>query len=188
MMEIWKYVPGLDNKWLVSNLGNVKSCDRVVKDSIGRQRFLCGKIMKLSVNGLKKNSRNSSIYYRVTIGGGRKKMYVHRMVALAFLPNPENKPQVNHKDGNKLNNTVENLEWCTDSENKRHAILSGILPNIKNHQYKAAIIRSKKVLDLSNGIIYPSLTKAAACCKYKRHNLNNMLLGKTKNKTTLKYL
>lgn len=65
--------------------------------------------------------------------GKRYLKCVHRLVAETFIPNPENKPQVNHKDGNKLNNTVNNLEWVTCSENQQHAFDIGIKPQGENH-------------------------------------------------------
>lgn len=63
------------------------------------------------------------VRWRVTLytEAGKKNMYVHRLVAMSWLPNPENKPEVNHIDGNPLNNRLENLEWCTKSENERHS-------------------------------------------------------------------
>ena len=69
---------------------------------------------------------NGTGYYRVGIRG--KLHFVHRLVAKLYIPNPENKPQVNHKDGNKLNNNVDNLEWVTNKENTIHAIKTGLQP------------------------------------------------------------
>ena len=59
--------------------------------------------------------------------GVRVNLYIHRAIALAFIPNPENKPCINHKDGNKLNNSIDNLEWCTHQENMIHAGKTGLL-------------------------------------------------------------
>ena len=67
---------------------------------------------------------NGKGYLRVSIGG--KLMFVHRLVAEKYVPNPDNKPQVNHKDGNKLNNNADNLEWVTNQENRNHAIKTGL--------------------------------------------------------------
>lgn len=73
------------------------------------------------------NYRNHYLSYNLTLpDGSKKRVYAHRAVAIAYLPNPNNLPEVNHKDGNKLNNYVDNLEWVSSVENKRHAIQQGL--------------------------------------------------------------
>jgi len=79
------------------------------------------KYLKLS------KSKTGYLVVNVRVGGLRQPVYVHRLVAEAFIPNPDNKPFVNHKDGNKENNTLLNLEWVTDQENKEHAIATGLM-------------------------------------------------------------
>lgn len=98
-------------RYKVSNLGNVKSEN--FTDSLGRTRF--GKILKPI------KDKCGYVRVRISIGILRGSFLIHRLVALAFIPNPLNLPQVNHKDGNKLNNHVENLEWCTAKENINHS-------------------------------------------------------------------
>ena len=106
-IELWKWIPGHEGYYMVSTHGKVKSVDRYVRHSKGGQSFIEGKILK--------QGTNSNGYKVVTLAKNSKnKTYsVHRLVALAFIPNPNNLPCVNHKDENKTNNTVYNLEWCT---------------------------------------------------------------------------
>jgi hypothetical protein len=101
VMEIWKRIKGFET-YMVSNRGNVKNKDGVVMSLRRRSRGYPEVILY----------KNGKEYYRV----------VHRLVAIAFIPNPENKPQVNHKDLDKLNNDVGNLEWCTNKHNIAHYI------------------------------------------------------------------
>lgn len=126
-MEIWKTIEGFEN-YFISNLGNVKN-----------NKF--NKEKKLSKS-------KSTLGYEVVLlykHGKRTLFYVHRLVAIAFIPNPENKPQVNHIDGNKLNNNVYNLEWNTAKENINHAYDIGLCPKGDNHY-----LRIRK-----NGIQFP---------------------------------
>lgn len=79
-----------------------------------------GKIINKRNGRFVKPQLNGKGYLRVSIGG--KLQFVHRLVAEKYIPNPEHKEQVNHKDGNKLNNSVDNLEWTTNAENRKHAV------------------------------------------------------------------
>lgn len=111
MTELWKPIKGYEGIYEVSNTGKVRSLDRVViTDTHPNGKLLKGKILKNSV------VRN---YNRVNlcVGNVRQKHRVARLVAVAFIPNPDNKPQVNHKDENTLHDNAENLEWCTAKEN-----------------------------------------------------------------------
>lgn len=114
MEEIWKDIPGYENKYQISNLGRVKSFE----NNKGKYREL-----------IRKPRINKQGYYYLGLWkhSKAKTFKIHRLVAQIFIPNPENKICVNHKDGNKLNNNVNNLEWVTYSENTIHAINTGLI-------------------------------------------------------------
>ena len=83
-----------------------------------------GEVINNRWNRKVKPQPNGKGYLRFSVGG--KLMFVHRLVATLYIPNPDNKPQVNHKDGNKLNNRADNLEWVTNQENRDHAVRTGL--------------------------------------------------------------
>lgn len=105
-----------------------------------------GEIINKRNNKIVKPEINSKGYLRVRIGG--KKYFVHRLVAEKYLKNKDNKPQVNHKDGNKLNNCVENLEWVTNLENRKHAVKNGL--QIQGSKCPWAKLTEEQVLYIRN--------------------------------------
>ena len=115
-MTEWKDIAGYDGYYQVSNDGQVRSCERTVKDS-KCVRVFKGKILTQTEH----NGKQPYYYVSLSYGGNIVKRMTHRLVAETFIPNPDNKPQVNHKDGNVHNNSVSNLEWVTNAENTQHA-------------------------------------------------------------------
>lgn len=109
-MEEWRAVVGYEGLYEVSNLGRVRRVTDAAKGG-----YMSGRIVK--------SLPHTHGYLRVGLYKDRKcrSGYIHRLVATAFIENPEGKREVNHKDGNKQNNRVENLEWMTTSENQQHA-------------------------------------------------------------------
>ena len=114
MEEIWIDIKGFDG-YLISNKGNVKSKDRVIIRRDGIPRTCKGLIKKANLNP------NGYLFVGLSINHKNHNKYLHRLVAEHFISNPQNLPCVNHIDGNKLNNNVENLEWCSYSQNSKHS-------------------------------------------------------------------
>lgn len=115
MKEEWKDIKDYEGLYQVSNLGNIKSNSYI--DASGHKRNSKNINPNIDRNG----------YYRVGLTKNNKRKYfqIHRLVSQAFIDNPDNKPQVNHKDSDKSNNCVTNLEWVTSSENNIHAYKFG---------------------------------------------------------------
>jgi hypothetical protein len=140
MLEKWLPVDGYACIYEVSNLGRVKSLARPRKTKGGGTAMLPERIK------IPSKSREGYISQILYIDSVYKRFYVHRLVAIAFLENPKNHPQVNHIDGDKENNSIENLEWCSPSENCIHAIREGLYQNAKGESSGAAKISEADVL------------------------------------------
>ncbi len=120
-MEIWKDIINFEGFYQVSNYGRVKSLERKIPHwKSERLQVIKEKILKPSKDG----KGYPLVVFQIE--NEMKAIKIHRLVATAFVPNPENKPQVNHIDGIKTNNHFSNLEWCNNSENVLHAYKLGL--------------------------------------------------------------
>lgn len=119
-IEVWRDAVGYEGLYQISSWGRVKSVARLKNWGNGGVKFCEERIMYHSYD----YKGYPVIILRKDLK--RKSVKIHRLVATAFIPNPEGKLQVNHKDGNKSNNNLTNLEWVSNSENQRHAVQIGL--------------------------------------------------------------
>lgn len=157
MKEIWKKIEGFDN-YLISNYGNVKNkkTDRILK---------------------KTTSKYGYIQYCLRQNGKAFTKTEHRLVAQAFIPNPKNFPQINHKDENKKNNNVNNLEWCSNIYNSRYGTRG------KRISKNLSIVLKKPIKQIKNGKIikiWNSAKEVEEETNIKRSNICNCLKGRRK--------
>ena len=159
-----KEIPGYEN-YIITDVNTVFNVKRkkLIKVQVDKDGYL--------VVQLCKNSKP-------------KKFKMHRLVAMAFIPNPENKPQVNHINGIKFDNSIENLEWVTQSENMKHAYKLGLQKPNDNQKNTASDFHSKLVLNTENGIYYKNIREAAKYYgKYSHQNIGLKISGKIFNNT-----
>jgi len=168
-IEEWRAVPGYEGYYEVSSLGNVRSLDRSVTTRNGVTKLIRGK----TLTQVRYNGKDNYVGVVFCKEGVKAKYSVHRLVALAFIPNPNNLPEINHKDENKQNNAVENLEWC----DRRYNNLYG------SANIRKAMTQGKPVLQLLNGEIinaYPSAGLAAACTGASQGGISSCCRGEMK--------
>lgn len=151
MTEVWKEIEEFEGYYLISNFGRVFSTSK-----LRSVNFEKGKSQRLGRNLILSPYKTKNGYLQISfkLYPINKKRYIHRLVAKAFISNPDNKKQINHLDGNKSNNRVENLEWCTNQENRNHAV--------KNFLQKT-LLNKKQVLEIRSKFIprkYPAIKLA----------------------------
>lgn len=174
--EIWKDVVGCEGYYQVSNLGRVRSVDRYIDRSDGTTAFYRGRI--LSPAG------EPYVHVYITNGEARTLRRVHRLVAEAFVPNPDNLPQVDHIDCNKLNNCADNLRWCTSADNTHYAWRNGLMHPVPYsersewHRERSASANRRPVIR-SDGKWYKSTTDAAKDLGVSRGAVSHVLRGLT---------
>lgn len=150
-VEEWKDIKGYEGLYQVSNLGRVRSI------GYGKERIL--------------SSSNICHYGYIKVNlykeGKKNTFKVHRLVAQAFIPNPNNLPEVNHKDENKLNNHVSNLEWCTTQYNI----------NYGTHNARMSKSKNKPILCVETGVEYTSILEAEKLTGINKSSLSNCCRG-----------
>ena len=172
-MEKWMEIKGYEDKYQISSFGRVKSLERMVVSGRGGFRRIKGCLMKLKLD--------KDGYETVALrdySQKQKTLKVHRLVAESFIPNPKNKPQVNHVDEVKSNNVISNLEWCTCRENVNHGTML-----IRRAKRRINGSGSKKVkqIDLAGNLIkeWPSVSEAGRH-GYTKSQISDCCLGRGK--------
>lgn len=179
--EEWRDVVGYEGLYQVSNLGRVKSLSRRIVYKDGREYNYPSKVIK--------NQKVSTGYRSVMLYGvnGKKQYYVHRLVAETFIPNPNNLSDVNHKDGCKTNNILSNLEWCSRSDNQKHAYKNGLN---WAHMDEAIKERSRPVIQYtSSGEViaeYASTRKASKASGFNQGRISQYCRCENKKHSTYK--
>lgn len=170
-IEFWLPVFGYENLYEINQFGMVRSIPRVFYDKKGRKVIVKGRIYSSRID-----KRTGYLSVKLTKNGKQSTRHIHRLLALTFIPNPFNKCCVNHKDGNKLNNSLDNLEWVSHAENNRHAYLQGL----KKPSH------AKKVKDECTGKILNSIKEAAEYIGIPYKTFQRYITGNRPNPTCLR--
>ena len=182
-MEIWKPIKGFEEFYDVSNYGRIRSKDRIKKLSFGRQGILRGKILKLQPN--------SKGYLRIQLcnkRGEKTYFFVHRLVAQAFIENPQNLPVVNHLDFDYTNNRADNLEWTTLKGKVQYSLVRGRFKRTKEwleHLKKSIDIKMAKSVigtnEATGEIIFFKALNDCAKSGFQPSCVSNCCTGKRKH-------
>lgn len=178
IMEVWKEIKGYENLYEVSSYGNIRSLNAYGKGIIKYMTPLLG--------------QRGYFYIGLWKDKVRTAYKIHRLVAVNFIENELNCPCINHKNGNKLDNNVSNLEWNTYKQNTRHAYDTGLIKRGPMKQSTRDLIAknsSKKVINVITGEIFSSCKEAALKNGHVYTTLKSRLNGSNKkNETNLKYI
>jgi hypothetical protein len=182
MEELWVSIKEFEGLYLISSKGRIKALPKSLNIFSGNKRITKEKILKNQIDHRGYESiilRKDKTY---------KSFKVHRLVGQYFVDNCNGYNEINHLDGNKLNNNFDNLEWCNRSINLLHAYKTGLRKLSDENKLKLALSNSRKVICTKTNIIYNSVLEAANSINMNKGTLSCKLLGKRRNETNLKFL
>lgn len=184
-IEIWKDIPGFEGHYQASSLGRVRSLDKLVKYKRKFPTMMQHKYGKI----LKQSKGYGADYVFVTLQkfGKAKPENVHRIIGLTFIPNPENKKYINHKNGIKSDNRKDNLEWVTAKENIAHAFSTGLIKPAKGKDSKL-YNKGKRIIDTNTDIVYGSIAQASRDTKIHVMSISGAINGHRKKHNNFKIL
>jgi len=181
--ETWRDIPNYEGLYQVSSLGRVKAVQRTIHYKNGKTIHRKERLLSLS--------DSYGQYYTVGLikNGKHKTWNVHRLVAMAFIPNPHNLPCINHKDENKYNNTVDNLEWCSYSYNTKYNGSMRVRLNTRNKNQSRGYEKKVYQYDLQGNLIkiWNSVRVISRELNYKASDISSCCLNKQYRKTAYGY-
>jgi len=179
MEEVWKDIEGYEGMYQVSNFGSVRSLDRLYESKIRNNNYIVRRGINL------KSTPDKDGYLKINLSKNRTRKYhfVHRLVALVFIPNPNSFPIINHKDGNKTNNFANNLEWCTYKYNSNYGECRQKISNSKKK--KVVQIDIKKNIVVST---FDSIAEATNSLSLKGNKIGLCCAGKRKTHGGFKWM
>ena len=171
--RIWKHVVGYKGSYIVSNDGVIRSVSRDIKNNLDRS------VVGITHRKGKELCRTITAFgycvVKLYLESKKKTIFVHRLVAEAFIPNPQKLPYVNHKDGNKLNNNAVNLEWCTASQNTQHAYDNGLMNTKRGEQNYRSVLKDVDIPIIrqlnTDGLSHQKIADLYKCSKSTIQNV-----------------
>ena len=177
-MEVWKDLPNYEGIYQISNYGSIRSLDHYVKSKVNK-RIQYGRVRKPQL------SKKGYLQISIIKNGKKLNTGIHRLVAIAFIPNINNYEQVNHIDSNKLNNNVSNLEWCTNKQNADHATKNNLRRCNYGEKHHMTKLKDKDVFNVRK-LLSLGKTQTEIARIYNVSNTAIYYISKNRNHTKTK--